>query len=255
MGGLALLGDVRSASRAAGDNQTRGVGNGMLEDGYGVLAGTLTAHQRDTPNNQGRWFHVKLSVAAGGSTFECAVDVDSKQSNVGVMWKTAILRPNEWAAITGLSPGFHLLRVGGAPGPGVPDGKALDYMRDARFQNSPGCVFVMMPSPFIAWLNNLFRRTIPPWQSGNNAQAATALEGLLAVGQRIWVFGEPFTSGLGLHNIHQNQGDPLNSPWAAENGIWQDGATIVELSDGRLAAFLNKFSTQSDRTDQDGHPA
>jgi Uncharacterized conserved protein (DUF2278) len=43
--------------------------------------------------------------------------------------------------------------------------------------------------------------------------------------------------------------------WATENGIWQDGATIDELSDGRLAAFLNKFSTQSDRTDQDGHPA
>ena len=226
----------------------------MLNDGHGVLAGTLTGHQRDTPNNQGRWFHVKLSVAAGGQTFECAVDVDSKQSNTGVMWKTPMLRPAEWSTITGFTPGFQLLRAGGAPGPGAPDGKALDYLRDTRFQGSPGCLFVTIPSPIIAWLNSLLRRTIPPWESGNNTQAATALEGLLSIGQRIWVFGEPFKTGAGLHNIHQNQGDPVNSRWAAENGIWQDGATIVELSGGRLAAFLNKFSTQSDRTDQDGHP-
>jgi Uncharacterized conserved protein (DUF2278) len=48
-------------------------------------------------------------------------------------------------------------------------------------------------------------------------------------------------------------GDNQTRGWVTENGIWQDGATIVELSDGRLAAFLNKFSTQSDRTDQGGH--
>jgi uncharacterized protein YukJ len=57
-----------------------------------------------------------------------------------------------------------------------------------------------------------------------------------------------------LAHIHQNQGDPLGSRWSAENGIWQDGATVVERDDGSYAAFCNKFRTQSDRTDDDGRP-
>jgi uncharacterized protein YukJ len=28
---------------------------------------------------------------------------------------------------------------------------------------------------------------------------------------------------LGMHNIHQNQGDPAGSQWWNDNGIWQDG--------------------------------
>ena len=58
-----------------------------------------------------------------------------------------------------------------------------------------------------------------------------------------------------MHNVHQNQGDPLNSQWADTNGIWQDGATIVEVSGGGLVAFLNKFSSQSSSTDDHGNPS
>src|SRR5688572_28364118 len=108
----------------------------MLNDGYGVLAGTLSSHERDQPNNQGRWFHVKLTVAAGGQNYVCAVDVDSKQSNVGVMWKTVVLRPFEWTAITTLSAGFHTLRAGNVAGPCAPDGKVIDYLRDSRLPAS-----------------------------------------------------------------------------------------------------------------------
>ncbi len=106
----------------------------MLNDGYCVLAGTLTKHERDTPNNQGRWFHVKLTVDAGSQSYQCAVDVDSKQSNTGVMWKTVILRPHEWTATTNLSPGQHLLRPGNVAGPGTASTSVLDYIRDQRFQ-------------------------------------------------------------------------------------------------------------------------
>lgn len=228
----------------------------MLNDGYGVLAGTLSAHERDQPNSQGRWFHVKLTVSADAQNYLCAIDVDSKQSNVGVMWKTVVLRPFEWTAITTMSTGFHTLRAGNASGPGAPDGKVIDYIRDTRLRASPGCLFVRQPTPLIEWINNtFFRRVVPPWKAGNNSQAATELESLLSIGQRVWVFGEPFNTGFGVHNIHQNQGDPITSQWAAENGIWQDGGTIVELTGGGLVAFLNKFSTQSDQTDSDGHPA
>ncbi len=71
-------------------------------------------------------------------------------------------------------------------------------------------------------------------------------------GCRFYVFGEPFTSGLGVHNIHQNQGDPIGSRFDAENAIWQDGGTVVETPQGQFLAFLNKFKTQSFRTDSNG---
>ncbi|WP_079148076.1 DUF2278 family protein [Streptomyces agglomeratus] len=54
-----------------------------------------------------------------------------------------------------------------------------------------------------------------------------------------------------------NRGRPDLTPtqWWDENGIWQDGATMTRRPDGRFDVFLSKFSTQADRTDNDGHPA
>lgn len=60
--------------------------------------------------------------------------------------------------------------------------------------------------------------------------------------------------GLGVHNIHPNQGAPAGSQWWQENGIWQDGATIVQKADNSFVAFLSKFKTQSYQTDSNGHP-
>ena len=81
------------------------------------------------------------------------------------------------------------------------------------------------------------------------------LEPLIAQSVRVLVLGEPFHDGTrGVHNIHQNQGDPLDSQWSAENGIWQDGATLVQRQDGSFALFCNKFVTQSVRTDENGKP-
>jgi uncharacterized protein YukJ len=94
----------------------------------------------------------------------------------------------------------------------------------------------------------------PPWNNGTGIQALIDLETAIDGGIRFYLFGEPFTSGMGVHNIHQNQGDPIDGGHDAENAIWQDGGTIVELSNGDLLAFLNKFKTQSFKTDDEGHP-
>ncbi|MEU9302033.1 DUF2278 family protein [Streptomyces sp. NPDC048269] len=59
---------------------------------------------------------------------------------------------------------------------------------------------------------------------------------------------------MGMHNIHQNQGDPHGSDRWEENGIRQDGATHTRRPDGRYDVFLNKFSSQKDHTDSDGPP-
>ncbi len=94
----------------------------------------------------------------------------------------------------------------------------------------------------------------PPWNSGTGIQALISLKGIIDRGVRFYIFGEPFSSGRGVHNIHQNQGDPIGGDHDAENAIWQDGATIVETARGEFFGFLNKFKTQAFKTDDQGRP-
>lgn len=219
----------------------------MPLDRYGVLLGTLTQHFRDTPDNQGNWYHVNLRVEAGGATYRCAVDVDSHASAVGVQWKVLTVPMGMLGPVGALADGYHERQRLQSDG-------ALDLIRHPALVDSPGCLFVRRPPN---WLDALIQRFFPrrPWISGSNLEASVALESILHAGRRVLVWGEPFTTGLGMHNIHQNQGDPLDSQWADENAIWQDGGTMTLRPDGALDAFVSKFTSQSSRTDADGHPA
>jgi uncharacterized protein YukJ/tRNA(Arg) A34 adenosine deaminase TadA len=196
--------------------------NAMALGSYGVLVGTLERHERDQPDNQGKWFHVNVFLDVAGEEHHCAIDVDSKQSNTGVEWKVLELEPQLWAAELALEFGLHRLETSAFSG-------ALDYARAARLGAGQ-------------------------WSRGSATDAANVLEPLLDQATRILVFGEPFSShGRGMHNIHQNQGDPAGSQWWDDNGPWQDGATLILRGDGTLLAFLNKFTSQTYATDEEGH--
>jgi uncharacterized protein YukJ len=58
-----------------------------------------------------------------------------------------------------------------------------------------------------------------------------------------------------MHNVHQNQGDPAGSQWSTEDGIRQDGGVAAPRPDGSYLLFVSKFTSQSSRTDDAGHPA
>ncbi|WP_328946179.1 YukJ family protein [Streptomyces sp. NBC_00250] len=216
---------------------------------YGVLAGTLHSHFRDDPDDQGRWFHINLKVDAPAGRYHCAVDVDSHKSNVGVQWKTFTLTASAVGPAAALAPGYHDLASD-------PDSGAMDCLRHPELVDRTGVLFERRPPSWLQELLDLLGSR--PWHAGSNVDAADALEPMLVPGRRILVFGEPFENDpegdLGMHNIHQNQGDPFGSQWWPENGIWQDGATLVERPDGRYDVFLNKFSSQAGRTDSAGHP-
>ncbi|MET0715472.1 MAG: DUF2278 family protein [Mycetocola sp.] len=209
---------------------------------YGVLAGQLVRHFRDRPDNQGRWYHVNLEVAAPAGLYRCAVDVDSKSSAVGVQWKVLTVRAGAIAPVASFAPGYQ--RLASKPNTG-----AVDHIRHVGLIDRPGCLS-RLAAP--GWLLSRFPRR--PWHSGSNLDASMELESILAIGRRTLVWGEPFNSGLGMHNIHQNQGDPAGSPWWDENGTWQDGAVMIERDDGAFETFVSKFSSQSDQTDDAGHP-
>jgi hypothetical protein len=199
----------------------------MALDHYGLLIGTLMKHFRDTPDDQGNWFHVNLRLDVDGSAYRCAVDVDSHASAVGVQWKVLTVPMAMLGPVGGLLDGYHERRREEADG-------ALDLIRHPALAGDPAYT---------------------SWTSGSNLEASVALESILHIGRRTFVWGEPFETGLGMHNIHQNQGDPLGSQWADENAIWQDGGTMTLRPDGDLDAFVSKFTSQASSTDDQGHPA
>ncbi len=217
-----------------------------LANGYGVVIGTKHDYFRDPPDNFGRYYHGNLVVHAPLGNYHCAIDVDPKNMPDGVEWRIVQLRPAAFAALKAMPDGWH-------PLVSTPTSGALDYPRSPVL-HPPVMIYTVR---YDSWLSRLLEwfRWNPPWNRGTGIQALTDLEGILNQGVRFYVFGEPFNSGLGVHNVHQNQGDPVGGGHDTENAIWQDGATIAETADGRVFAFLNKFKTQSYRTDDLGRPA
>jgi Uncharacterized conserved protein (DUF2278) len=216
-----------------------------LNDGYGLVIGTKANYFRDPPDDFGRFYHGNLIVRAPNGDYRCAIDVDPKNMPDGIQWRVVKLRPSDVAAIKALPNGWHALASNDHSG-------ALDYIR-SHVLHPPIMIWNVRYDSCLSRLLN-FIRWNPPWNSGTGIQALTDLETIIGRGVRFYVFGEPFRTGLGVHNTHQNQGDPINSPFAIENAIWQDGATIAETAQSEFYAFLNKFKTQSFKTDDSGRP-
>ncbi|MDR7183539.1 hypothetical protein J2X85_000562 [Microbacterium trichothecenolyticum] len=224
---------------------------------YGVLSGTLVSHERDDPDEFGRWWHVNLKLRSGARDYRVAVDVDSKNSAAGVQWKTIRTTGARLGWPAPPAPAFTKLLSS-------PTSGALDVIRHRELR-------VVGIRWFLQWLfrardavaadrSPFWVPFLRPWRSGDQLQASQALEATLRVGALTLVWGEPFPEGAapasvqGIHNVHQNQGDPAGSQWFPENGIWQDGGVATQQPDGSWVVFISKFSTQSDRTDSLGHP-
>jgi hypothetical protein len=225
-----------------------------LVHGYCVVIGTLHHYNRDPINDYGQYYHDNIYLTTPEGQYHCAVDVDSKQTNDGINWRVVSISASEMKGVAEMTNGRHDLPFHNQAG--APTGGAIDNIRTAGFHR-PGCVAVFVRyDPLFELLRRIFNAIVnPPWSGGDSKAALDVLEPLLDQSQRLFVFGEPFHyGGLGVHNIHQNQGDPANSQWWAENGIWQDGGTIIQKTDGSYVAYLTKFKTQATNTDANGHP-
>ena len=170
-----------------------------LTDGYGLLIGTKSNYFRDPPDNFGRYYHGNLVIHAPAGNYHCAIDVDPKSTPDGIQWRIVRIRSTDFADLKAMPDGWHSLVSDQHSG-------ALDYIR-SRVLHPPILIWNVRYdsclSRFLAFL-----RWNPPWKSGTGIQALTDLEAVIAQGVRFYIFGEPFTTGLGVHNIHQNQGDP-----------------------------------------------
>jgi len=259
---------------------------------YGVVLGTFGSFWRDQPDNQGKYYHGHVRVnLPGGEFYNCAIDVDSHQNSIHVEWLLEHLRPAEWAGIFGLANGYHPLASNDMSGavdyirdsrlfnylilpdivdvkwppwwPPIPPVERIPFWD--RIASGLKYIFTGTPpvvaQPKMMALSHRSSRIVRwphVWKSGLGADALNDLEAMLAGCSRVAVFGDRYPSQggnpPGIHDIHQNQGDPLGSTWAGSNAIWQDGLTVAIRPDGSATAFLNKFSSQSYKTDDQGHP-
>jgi hypothetical protein len=199
-----------------------------LRDGYGVLIGTLHNYFCDRKTDGRNYYHCNIRVRSLGKFYLCPVDLDSKHHADGLQWRVVHMPGDALGPVMQLSEGWHDLESLNGSG-------AIDYyLSDA-----------LMPTGECRESGEVSNsRLCPPWKHGSGIEAFADLEKMLAGGRKLFVFGEQFRVGRGVHNIHQNQGDPPSSRWHAENGAWQDGAVAVLNKDGTVSVFLCKFKTQ-----------
>jgi hypothetical protein len=224
------------------------------------VIGTLDHFTRDSQDNFGKYFHGHIFVNTPGGQYEGAVDV-SVPDGYKIHYKVMRgLSTTLFATVSNMPDGFHLLARSSTSG-------ALDYVRSALLNPFPSVLTRLASSNrfllnLSANMNMRISSLIESWLSirrgrwvqSNGNNALDAMETAITGCTRIFVFGEKFNTGLGVHDVHMNQGDPAGSQWFAANGIWQDGGTIALRSDGTLVAFLTKFSNQTMNTDNNGNP-
>jgi hypothetical protein len=211
---------------------------------YGVLIGTLDHFAREDPDDFGSWYHGKLYVNAPLGLYECAIDV-STPTGVPVQYREVRNLDKRLFGFGSTPNGWHPLAASETSG-------ALDYLRSPLLRGRAGCVGVVA-DPLITFVNGLLRSPRLGWVESTADNALNLLEQRLSGSRRVYVFGAPYSGGLGVHDIHMNQGDPPG-PHQHDDGIWQDGGTIIESKDATLNAFLTKFKTQSLDTDDNGLP-
>ena len=255
---------------------------------YGVVIGTLMRFYRDPPDDFGRWYHGYGEVQTPDGVGMSALDVDTP-TGVGISYRVSTrLGPAALGPVATLPHGFHEL-------PRTPGSGAIDYLRSSflqdrlfvvelprqlglprRVQPLPSPPAEALPVPprptgMPERLQEVVRRQIErlnerlpvraplrlrPWLRSNGDNALKALEAELTGARKVYLFGERFRDGgRGVHDVHQNQGDPAGSRWWASNGIWQDGAVGVERENGTLFVWQVRFNSQATRTDDQGHPA
>jgi uncharacterized protein YukJ len=125
----------------------------------------------------------------------------------------------------------------------------MDYARSPIFQKPLGCLAVF----WSVW-NAIFKTNDQVWSNVTGNAAGVALVAMVQGSKKIYAFGAPYTTGLGVHDVHCNQGDPPG-PHQADDGIWQDGCVFAVKADGSLSAYLGKFATQTLTTNNQGLPA
>jgi uncharacterized protein YukJ len=218
---------------------------------YSVLAGKPTAGKVVT----GASTHYQITMQAPGGPFTVAVNIQSVDGSEVLYDIVEDFTPPDLAVLTALPMGMTALKS-------QPGGLALDFVRST-----------VNGAPMITKAQMTLLPQLKAQAKGGSAEEQTvqrartkALENAvvtllnMTIADKdgvIYAFGSAYAdSGKvdGIHDIHMNQGNPVNNH-GGDNGVWQDGALLIHLpSKGTWTAVFLAFQTESWDTDGSGNP-
>jgi uncharacterized protein YukJ len=220
-----------------------------LSNGYGVLIGKIERHFIDPPDNEGRWPHYHIQVKkSNGEIFESAINLKSR-TQIRVEYRDfRNIDKRHFKTILEKEEGLHRISRNSQSG-------ALDFVRHPGLKD-PFCPFSNDEEKEHSASSSKHRCNCTRWWLENGLNTVKLMQYYIDSAERVFIFGEPYANGKGIHNVHMTQGDPIDSEFADEDGIWQDGGVIFQYFDPqpRLLALITKFQTQSLNTDNNGRP-
>jgi uncharacterized protein YukJ len=218
---------------------------------YSVLAGRPTAGKVVS----GASAHYQITMKAGVGTFTVAVNIQSVDGSEVLYAIEEEFTPPDLTGLTALPMGMTALTS-------EPGGLALDYVR-SEVNGAP-----MITKAQMTLLPKANAKTKSGSAEEQMIQRAKmkALENAvvtllnMTIADKdgvIYAFGSAFADNGkvdGIHDIHMNQGNPVNNH-GGDNGVWQDGALFINLpSKQTWTAVFIAFQTESWTTDSAGNP-
>jgi uncharacterized protein YukJ len=210
----------------------------MALNNYGVLVGRGVDRRLATTSNA----HYQVHVIDDELDYRIAINVRSKVAPSEV----AFLVADRFAhpildRLSDLERGFHHLER-------TPQGGGLDYIRGNLFDWRQ-----MRPLPMDAPgddndLNDKINHYVQRALADESAVFYAFGERWGPENQKDKIFG--FKPNQGIHDIHMNQGNPVDGSFADDNGVWQDGGVMIHFPEQRqwVGVFL-KFQSQAIHTD------
>lgn len=215
---------------------------------YSVLVGDPTAGKVVT----GASTHYQITMQANGGPFTVAVNIQSVDGSDVLYAIEENFTPPDLAGLLALPTGMTALKR-------APGGLALDYVRSTVNGQS------MITQKQMTLLPQLVSRGSEDERMMNRVRASALQNAVVTLLNMtiadkdgvIYAFGSAYAdSGRvdGIHDIHMNQGNPVNNH-GGDNGVWQDGALMIHLpSKATWTAVFIAFQTESWSTDAAGNP-
>jgi uncharacterized protein YukJ len=196
--------------------------------------------------------HYQITMQAKGGPFTVAVNIQSVDgSDVLYAIEEGFTPPDE-AGLLALPTGMTALQS-------APGGLALDYVRSSVNGQPMITREQMTLLPQVRSKGSEEERLLNRMRASALQNAVVTLLNMTIADKdgTIYAFGSAYAdSGKvdGIHDIHMNQGNPVNNH-GSDNGVWQDGALLIHLpSKGTWTAVFLAFQTESWGTDSAGNP-
>ncbi|MDM5264967.1 YukJ family protein [Bacillus wiedmannii] len=203
----------------------------MMVQRYGVLKGSVIRSIESRGNNRP---HYKIYVKGEEDVeYEVAVNVKSSSNQSKLLYLAdGNFNAEEITNLPGMDNGYTEISTSN-------QNIALDYVRGGLFDPSQMVSLSHNETGPDNDLNDFLHKHIQEARSDQTA--------------RIYIYGSKYDTGVGMHNVHMNQGNKIGGQWEDDNGTWQDGGILIQFEDHWVAIFL-AFLSQSWCTDDGGHP-